>query len=295
MNNSDNIKAPDSDRNFAFKTSIFSGDIIYILAGIKALCERYNRKAALYLWLHRKWEDSVAGQPHPYGVNEYALNMLKPLIEAQPYIALFKKWEGEPVAVDLDQVQTEKRTTMPHGAITTWHGQLWPDLQTDTSLPWLSVITKMYTAQGIRTIYTGKGSIEDVKKTGAEEKIIVNRTARWRNDMIHYYFLKEVKDQIVFAGLPEEHAAFCKEWDLDVPHLKVNDFFELAVAIESCRYFIGNQSLCFAIAEALKKPRLLEICPYAPNVIPSGKAGHYFLHQWSLEWFVKDKESPFNQ
>jgi ADP-heptose:LPS heptosyltransferase len=44
----------------------------------------------------------------------------------------------------------------------------------------------------------------------------------------------------------------------------------MARVIRSARFFIGNQSFPFALAEALKVPRILEVCPQTPDVIPTG-------------------------
>src|SRR5688572_3794693 len=96
-----------------YKTGVYSGDVIYAMAGIKSTCERYKLKAELYIRLGLDWKESIPGQTHPYGVNRYALDMLRPLIESQPYIALCKEWEGEPVACDLDELRVKVITTMP--------------------------------------------------------------------------------------------------------------------------------------------------------------------------------------
>jgi hypothetical protein len=261
------------DKSYSFKISVFSGDIIYSLPGIKKCVEQYGVPASIYLWLDRPWQDyTELGQKHPYGVNQYALDMMKPLLESQPYIKLCKKWEGEDIAVDLDDQRTKTISTMPRGCITQWPGQIWPDLICDTSKPWLN-LTEL------------NGYFKNPDVVG---KILVNRTSRWRNDMIHYFYLREYADQLLFVGLEEEHAALCKEWDLDIPYYKTSNFLDLAIAIRSCRLFIGNQSLCFALAEAMKIPRILEICPHAPNVIPSGPDGYYFLHQGAFEILMKN-------
>jgi hypothetical protein len=260
------------NKNYSFKISVFSGDVIYTLPGIKKISEQYGEKATIYIWLDRPWKDSVDGQKHPYGVNEYAFQMMKPLLESQPYIAKCEKWTGQEFAVDLDQLRTERISTMPQGCIIQWPGQIWPDMITDSSKPWINV-------SELNGYF---------KNPDLDGKIIINRTGRWRNDMIHYYFLREVKDNLIFSGMKEEHEAFCSAWDLDIPHFQAKDFLDLAVAIRSCKLFIGNQSLGFAIAEAIKVPRMLEICPYAPNVIPSGPDGYYFLHQFAFEYLLKE-------
>ena len=52
--------------------------------------------------------------------------------------------------------------------------------------------------------------------------------------------------------------------------MKVDNFLELAYLISSSKFFIGNQSMNFSIAEQLKKKRILEVAFACPNVIPEG-------------------------
>lgn len=302
-------------KNYTFKSSIFSGDLLYLMASIKHVCQAKNTKADIYLWLDRPCK-SYDGAVHPYGsvgVNRYAFDMLRPLVESQPYVSSLQEWKGETIAVDLDAIRGHIQVpVMPYGSITRWAGYAWPDMQADVSKPWIfSVIEHKQLnypennpdnfistcllpvdGGGLR-LSTGRICTDLVKQ--CKGKIIINRTSRYQNGMIHYWFLREYAKDLMFAGLPEEHADFCKQWELDIPLLKINDFLELAIALRSCRYFIGNQSMCFALAEAMKIPRLLEVCPYAPNVIPCGDGGYDFLHQFSLEWMVKDVESPLNK
>jgi hypothetical protein len=277
------------NKTITFKISVYSGDIIFILPGIREACRRLNAKAVIYFWLDRPWGDSYPGAKHPYGMNQYAMEMMIPLLEKQEYIHQAKKWEGEDVTVDLDKLRSETITTMPHGSITHWPGLIWPDMQCDTSNAWIRVMTSVFSyAKGHRFIYTGMSEVKEVEPTAADGKILINRTSRWRNDMIHYWFLRKYQDQLIFSGLDEEHVAFCKEWELEIPLLKVKNFWELAIAIRNCKFMIGNQSLNFALAEAMKTPRILEVCTFAPNVHPVGEHGYYFQHQWAFEWLVED-------
>ncbi len=117
------------------------------------------------------------------------------------------------------------------------------------------------------------------------ENIVINRTDRYLNPIIDYKFLKPYEDRIIFVGHLDEHLAFCKENDLDIVRFDSNDLFGVAFVINSCKFFIGNQSLCFAIAEGLKVSRILEVSPELPNVIPHGKNGFDFLHQANLEYY----------
>lgn len=264
------------NKTLSFKTSVYAGDLIYTLAGIRQMCEKMECRANIYLWLNRGGEP-YKGAQHPYGssmLNEYALKMLKPLVESQHYINSLSAWAGEDIAVDLDELRTKHLVGMPYGCVTRWPFYIWPDMICDISREWIDISLKPR---------------EPHQSTAG--KILINRTSRWRNDYINYYFLRNYKTQLIFTGMQEEHEVFCKEIGVDpieIPLLIVEDFLDLAHAIQSCKFFIGNQSMCFAIAEAMKTARILEVCPFAPNVIVSGKNGYDFLHQFALEYIVKD-------
>jgi hypothetical protein len=82
-----------------------------------------------------------------------------------------------------------------------------------------------------------------------------------------------------------------------IPHLKyrgVNDFLEFARIIAGCKFFIGNQSFPYAVAEALKVNRALEVCFECPNVIPEGPNGYDFCYQPQFEKIVKQLCLPTN-
>ena len=49
------------------------------------------------------------------------------------------------------------------------------------------------------------------------------------------------------------------------------------------KFFIGNQSIAFPMAEALKVPRLLEAEPLFPVVQPVGKNAYDFYFQSHFE------------
>jgi hypothetical protein len=122
-------------------------------------------------------------------------------------------------------------------------------------------------------------------KAKKNDKIIINFTQRYRNHLINYFFLKEHQDKLVFAGLENERNLFCRTWDLDIPRLDVDDFYQLAAWIKGCKFFLGNQSFCFQLAEAMKVNRILELFPMMPNVIPVGNGGYDFYHQGSLDYY----------
>jgi hypothetical protein len=62
------------------------------------------------------------------------------------------------------------------------------------------------------------------------------------------------------------------------------NFYELALLINNCKVFIGNQSMNFAIAEQLKSNRILETYFGCPNVIPCGGKAYDVFNQNGFEY-----------
>ncbi len=75
----------------------------------------------------------------------------------------------------------------------------------------------------------------------------------------------------------------------EVPNLEYYDcknFLEMAQIIKSGKFFLGNLSFGYHIAEGLKTPRLLEGSPEFPLVYPHGKYAYEFYFQEHFEkWF----------
>jgi hypothetical protein len=258
------------ENKLLFKHGCFAGDLIYALAGIKTICESSDHKAVIYQWLNQQGR-LYEGAEHPYGssmMNKYAFDMLKPLIESQDYVESFNEWKGEKVMVDMDMIRQVKNH-MPYGNIVTWLAMVFAEMRPKYWEPW---ITLNHPAMYNKAL---------------EGMILINRTSRYHGQWIDYFFLKEYQERLMFIGMPEEHKQFCMEWGFTIPHYVVNDFLELAIALKSCKLFIGNQSMCFAIAEAMKVPRILEICDFAPNVHPCGEGGYYFRVPEIFQHLVK--------
>lgn len=260
------------NKTISFKTSGLSGDIIHYLAGIKQVCNENQARADIYVWLDQPCF-IYDGAQHPYGnvmVNQYAFDMLKPLVESQIYVNSFNVWSGQEIRVDLDKIR-EVKIMMPYGSLSRWIFYKYPDMTAPLHEPWLTVGVGQLTQSVFRT---------------HNDVILINRTSRYHNPFISYFFLERYRDRLKFIGLAEEHKAFQDEWKFKLPYVGVNDFYELADVISECKFFIGNQSMCFAIAEALKVPRILEVCMYAPNVIPTGPGAYDFTSQEALTYLV---------
>jgi hypothetical protein len=249
------------------------GDTIYCLAGMRAVCDKLNATAILYTALDIP-ADYYDGAKHETTdktgrqvmMSEYTFNMIKPLVVAQDFIEDYRIWKGEKVTVDLTRMHREF-VNMPNGNIAHWCAYLFPDMWADLSKPWLDVPYS-----------------EEIDRDFAS-KILINRTARYNNPHISFWFLKEYQDKLLFVGTEKECQDFNEKWELKIPYLQAYSFLHLAQAIWSCKFFVGGQSFTFSIAEALKVPRILEVCEFAQNVHPQGVGGYDYLYQGGLEYY----------
>jgi hypothetical protein len=253
------------------------GDLIYSLWGIKNVCEKLNCKAVIYQWLNKE-AFYYEGAKHPTkgdGGNEVTMNrkmfeMVRPLILSLPYVEDFLEYEGQTVHFNLDRI-SHMQINIPFGEIRNWIGYCFPELQCDLGE---QVIDMGKSTIAHRGFYTSQDY-------NVREAIIVNRTSRYRNPHIHYGVLNKYAMQgqkIYFAGTLDEFSEF-SGYVHNAEYLKVDDFLELAFYISQCKLFIGNQSFCFALAEAMKVPRVLEVCKFAPNVIPIGKNAYQYYDE----------------
>jgi hypothetical protein len=249
------------------------GDIISVMASIKSYYDQTGVKAIFYQQLNVKAE-YYAGASHPTKdnsgtqvcCNQKMYDMIRPLLLAQPYIHDVQEYTGQKAIINLDVFRSEGFANLPYGMIQSWPMLVYPDLAADLTQPWISV---------------------EGKYDGYKDLILVNFTERYRNNTLNYFFLKEHSDKLRFVGTDEEWIAFREQWDL--PHLsraQVADFLDLAIMIKSCKFVLGNQSFVWNLAEAMKHPRLLEMCSFAPNCQPFiGKHSYGYYHQNAVEYY----------
>jgi hypothetical protein len=241
--------------NKNFRHSGKAGDIIYSLPVIKEL-NRNAADASLYLNII---------QPHNGKVdkhfNEKSVEMLLPLLERQSYIKSCELYHGQPIDIDLDAFRYIA-VPLDRSSLSRWYFFAF-NVHPDLNAPWL----------------------EADRLPGFEDKIVLARSKRYQNPNISRDFLNQYKDMI-FIGTEQEYRRM-KEEVKHIEYIKVSNFLEMANIINSCKLFIGNQSMPFAIAEALKVPRLLEVSLDSPNVIPYGDNGYDFIYQDAFEELVR--------
>lgn len=267
---------------FSVKHSMPAGDLLAMLPGLRQVCISNGWGVTIYQRVNVPYGDMMGayvGAAYstknennvPVTMNAQLFEALFPLLIYQDYIADFIQWDGEPTSIDLDILRTQD-TTMPYGSLNRHPMYLFPDMTTDLSKKWLTV--------------------PDQTDNRAVGKILINRTARYNNMLISYNFLRAYGDNVLFVGLPEEHKVFCEQNNLNIQRLKAKDYLEIAIAMKSCKFYIGGQSSLFQVAEGLKIKRVLEVCKPMPNVIGSGKGFYDFLYQSALEYYC---EKLFNE
>jgi hypothetical protein len=251
-------------------TSYNMGDLICSLAGLKKVCDETNSQLVIYQRLNLQMASYFPMQNHPttdengqaVGINLAMYNLLKPLLESQYYIKEYRIFDGENYFdYNLETARMDRLLPLPAGQLQTYDSFTYPELSCDLSKPWI------------------------ILPRFPSERVLIGRTERYTNPYITYNFLNQYFGNIFFIGTEREHELFNKQWGLDIKHLKVNNFLQLAQEISHCKFYLGNASFCWHLADAMKVPRILEFCREFPNSSPTGANGYQFLHQSSLEYF----------
>jgi hypothetical protein len=228
-----------------FKHSGNTGDIIYSLNAIRKACEDRDTQAVVYLHLDQPLKHMMAA--HPLGnvmLNEYMFKMLRPLLLSCDFIVDVMPYDGQKIDYDLDKFRSIG-LNLGAGDIKKWYYYAHPELIFDIEGP----------------IFTSDKPKEDF--------LLINRTNRYQNGQIDYSILNDYTLKQLFAGTKDEFEVMKKTLPR-LEYLKVKDFNELKDYISASKVFIGNQSMCFGIAEQLQTERILEVYFGCPNVIPSG-------------------------
>jgi hypothetical protein len=239
-----------------------AGDVMYALPVIKQLSEMTGSRLNLLLKINEPMHLSP-GFEHPLGnvmINQQMADGIMALLNTQTYVKC-AVYNGEEVDVDLSAFR-ETGFHLNKGNIARWNFHT-TGVFTDLAKPWLAV----------------------EPDTTFADTIVIARSSRYNNPFIDYSFLAKYNN-LAFVGVESEYLAMKKM----VPHIKwvtVENFLQMAKIIAGSKFFIGNQSFPYSIAEALKARRLLEAYFEAPNVIPEGANGYDFFFQKHFEYLVE--------
>ncbi len=262
LNNINKIKAvADATHKINITHSGNAGDIIYALPTIKKIFEITGASINLYLRLGRS-VNLPNYNNHPLGgvmLNEAMAGMLMPLIQSQLYINSCEIYADQSIDIDLDYFRSGVIPT--NGNIARWCGYI-TGVSADLWQKWLAI----------------------TPDTNFTDHIVIARSGRYQNKAIDYSFINKF-DKLAFIGIESEYNDM-KQFLPQIKWVKMNDFLQMAQIIAGCRFFIGNQSFPYSIAEALKIPRILEVSYEIINVIPEGEGSHDFFFQEHFEWLV---------
>lgn len=257
---------------FSFKHSFNSGDLLTLLPGIRHLYKTTGKKSKVFqrldlpaFYYEGAAHSIVNSEGQGVCMNLEMHTKLKPLIDAQEYIESFEIFNGETCDYDIDLTRADKFVPMPAGLIHHYPVALYPQLGCDLGESWID----------------GKSELSPSKF------IIVNRTERYQNPYITYFFLNKYQDRVLFSGTNKEYEVFCNQWKLNIPQLESHDFLELAKILASSKGFLGNQSFLWHLCDSQHIPRILELNAVFPNTFPTGKNGYAFYRQAALEYYFE--------
>jgi len=125
--------------------------------------------------------------------------------------------------------------------------------------------------------------------------IVVNRTDRHvkRYHELNWKVLEPFKDKVIQLGRLGEQELFEKTWGFGFEFRRCEDTLEIAEIIAGSVLHIGNQSLCFAIAEGMKHPRVLEVYVQRPNCGPIGPNAYTALSGELIESKLNDQKEKW--
>ena len=245
-------------KKLTFLHSGHLGDLIYALAVIKELSK--DHECHFYIQANKKI--NVDYFKHPAKgvfIDDRMLKLFLPLMKVQNFIHKCEKYNGEEIDIDFD-IFRELPVNI-HFNSPRWYFHI-SGIQVDLKDPYMDVEPH-----------------NEIKN-----KIVIHRTFRHRNQFIDYKFLRDQKN-LVFVGTNDEYLDLKK----DVKNLEIyncKDYLDMARVIKSSKFFIGNQSVAYPMAEAMKVPRILEAEPNFPVVQPIGKDAYDFYYQPHFEkWF----------
>jgi len=188
--------------------------------------------------------------------NDFYVSLLKSLLESQEAIG-----------------QVTSLATLPFTSVTHNLDAFRPIARRYRSIP-LSICHML--PFGISFDITEKW-LHDIPPLDLAE-IIVNWTSRYHDSgNVNWSLLAAYERRCAFIGTQKEHTQFQEQFAVKVAYWKCRDAYEIARVIRGAKLFMGNQSLCFAIAEALKHNRILEQCFSTNNCVPQSSNGHIHM------------------
>ena len=250
-----NLGLKKSEINFLHSGHL--GDVINALPLIKEISK--TKKCNYFIEANKKIPNHILTTNHPFGkkfLTDKAVEMLLPLIEEQNFINITKKYDHQSIDVDLN---------------------IFRDFPLNFNI---DSVRWYFHLAGVHANLNEK-YIEVDNHKDFHNKIIITRNLSRKNYLINYKFLNKYQN-LLFLGLKSEYLDLKNEIS-NLEFYDCKDFLEMAMIVKNSKLFIGNLSFGFALAEAMKVPRLLESGPDFPLVYPNGNSGYDFYFQEHFE------------
>jgi hypothetical protein len=250
-----------------FKHSGFASDIIYSLPAVRKVCEMNNEKAVLHLVTNVDNVDkNKPGHPYsPFLLMEEEVKMLKSLLVKQDFIEDVVVFDGDDtkINVDLDLFRTQP-INFSAGSVPRYY----------------------FSMTGI-TDSLEKPSLDVKANERYNNRIVISRSLIHQNKNVDWKVLNNFDVTYYFLGSVMEYKEIQTKLD-KVVHVQPNSYLEAAEIIKGSSLFIGNHNLYYSIAESLKVKRMLEVCPYASNIVPQGGENFDIHYSGLMEFLVKE-------
>ena len=250
----------ETKKEISFLHSGHLGDIINTLPVLQKLSK--NHKCYLYIQANKNLPIKNRFYKNSHDLvflEDKAVDMLIPLLQDQPFLTKVEKYYGQKIDINFDLFRNL------------------PINFNEDNIRWYSLMTGVHPDLSLPSLFVKENKL-------FKNKVVIIRSPRRKNIFINYKFLKNYKN-LLFIGLNEEYLDLKKE----VPNLEFYDcknFLEMAEIIKSGKFFLGNPSLGYVIAEQLKVPRLLENFPEYHVMNPNGSNAYDFYFQSHFEkWF----------
>ena len=195
-----------SQERLNFFHSGHAADIINVLPVIKKLS--INHKCNLYINLNKPIKFYYKHPAGKYYINDKIFKMLLPLLQKQKYLNEIKVFDNHKIDINFDLIR-----------------ELPINLLFDNAT-YASVVTGIN--PDLSSVYIDADEHKEHKK-----KIIIQRTFRYRNELINYKFLNKYGN-LIFVGTPNEY----EDLKNDIPNLgfyDCKDFLDMANIIKSSK------------------------------------------------------------
>ena len=196
---------------------------------------------------------NVSSKIFPF--DEEMFNLLTPLLKEQPYIKNINSIKsGDSFPTDKDHVNLNL-------------------FRKREKLLYYTNLTRVYSILHplVNALHDDEPWLFADKDEEFKNKIVLSHSLRYVSDCALGDLYPYMKD-IIFIGTKEEYNWMHNKLP-EIKYYPVKDFYDTAIAINSCKLFISNQTMNWWIAEGLKVPRFILRFNDSPNCIPMGRNG----------------------